>query len=56
MNVLLIEDDISTQYLSAQVLHTLDHEVGAFTDAEKQKRHPQPSRQRPLWGRKNSRS
>ena len=34
MKVLLIEDNISTQYLFAQVLKSLGHEVEAFTDAE----------------------
>ena len=34
MRVLLIEDNISTQYLFAQVLKGLGHEVEAFTDAE----------------------
>ena len=34
MKVLLIEDNISTQYLFSQVLKSLDHEVEAFIDAE----------------------
>ena len=34
MKVLLIEDNISTQYLFAQVLKSLDHEVETFIDAE----------------------